>query len=556
MVLLLAVQVGLLWTHGSLLQRQHEDIQALREDIQALADSLDQDQDGWDSNDDRPAPGPRGPRRQAGRPGPGRLVRRMEARRQGRLRPGRIGEEQGPGRRPPVGQEAVAKAREVQEKLSIRRTSRRPRRRPGGGRPTHLDALAVGGAPAVALAAGGPVPLSPEGLRCRSTNISDGGSPVRRAARPGRCWRWGPCWRTRIRPPTLAVVDGWVHDLAGRMPLPWNFHGAIDVLNHYLFQEVGLQGDQETYDDPANAAHPQGHRPPAGHAHHPLHPVDGRGPAAGLPAPWAWPCPGTSSPACAWTWASCTSIPSTAAAPWARRGRPGWWSGPPAAGPPSIPPCCCRSPTAPSWCAWCATSTCASCAPSAWDEALWTSTHLVLLSPGESLPYRDRAFVHFKRGRDGRGHEGPQGGHPPGPGDRSGTRRSGWKSCSGAEAMDFARFLELARSHGWQGLSLWGVLLLPGPAVGGPGAPAPGPAAGGGALGGVRRQDPLGLPAQGERRRGAERAQGAPLRPAGGPAGGPELRRGQEPPRGALAAAALEDQGRACAPTGSAGATC
>ena len=34
----------------------------------------------------------------------------------------------------------------------------------------------------------------------------------------------------------------------------------------------------------------------------------------------------------------------------------------------------------------------------AWSEALWTSTHLVLLSPGESLPYRDRAFVHFKRG--------------------------------------------------------------------------------------------------------------------------------------------------------------
>ena len=26
--------------------------------------------------------------------------------------------------------------------------------------------------------------------------------------------------------------------------------------------------------------------------------------------------------------------------------------------------------------------------------------------------------------------------------------------------MDFARFLELARSHGWQGLSLWGVLVF------------------------------------------------------------------------------------------------
>ena len=54
--------------------------------------------------------------------------------------------------------------------------------------------------------------------------------------------------------PVLAVVDGWAFELAGRMPLPWNLHGAIDVLNNYLFQEVGLQGDRETYDDPANAA--------------------------------------------------------------------------------------------------------------------------------------------------------------------------------------------------------------------------------------------------------------------------------------------------------------
>ena len=57
--------------------------------------------------------------------------------------------------------------------------------------------------------------------------------------------------------PTLAVVAGWADDLAGLMPLPWNFHGAIDTLNQYLFQEVGLKGDQETYDDPANAAIPR-----------------------------------------------------------------------------------------------------------------------------------------------------------------------------------------------------------------------------------------------------------------------------------------------------------
>jgi ElaB/YqjD/DUF883 family membrane-anchored ribosome-binding protein len=50
-VVLLAAQVGLLWTHGSLLQRQHEDIQDLREDVQSLADDLYQDPDGSDSGD-------------------------------------------------------------------------------------------------------------------------------------------------------------------------------------------------------------------------------------------------------------------------------------------------------------------------------------------------------------------------------------------------------------------------------------------------------------------------------------------------------------------------
>ena len=33
-----------------------------------------------------------------------------------------------------------------------------------------------------------------------------------------------------------------------------------------------------------------------------------------------------------------------------------------------------------------------------WDEALWTSTHLTLLAPEDTGPYRDRAFVHLKRG--------------------------------------------------------------------------------------------------------------------------------------------------------------
>ena len=53
------------------------------------------------------------------------------------------------------------------------------------------------------------------------------------------------------------VLDEWAFELAGRMPLPWSIHGAIDALNHYLFQEQGLQGDRETFDDPDNAVLPR-----------------------------------------------------------------------------------------------------------------------------------------------------------------------------------------------------------------------------------------------------------------------------------------------------------
>lgn len=56
--------------------------------------------------------------------------------------------------------------------------------------------------------------------------------------------------------PTLARLDTWAFQLAGRMPLPWNLHAAIDALNAFLFQEQGLHGDATAYDDPANAVLP------------------------------------------------------------------------------------------------------------------------------------------------------------------------------------------------------------------------------------------------------------------------------------------------------------
>jgi len=106
-VTLLALQVGLLWVQGSLLQRQHRDLQALREDVQALADSLDQDQD-QDSWDDSGIEA-----------NPARWTRHRGA------RVARVSDDEGDQAEKDLAQsrqsaqEALAKARDTQEKMSI-----------------------------------------------------------------------------------------------------------------------------------------------------------------------------------------------------------------------------------------------------------------------------------------------------------------------------------------------------------------------------------------------------------------------------------------------------
>ena len=57
--------------------------------------------------------------------------------------------------------------------------------------------------------------------------------------------------------PVLGQLEDWAFRLAGRMPLPWNLHQAIDALNGLLFTELGFQGDRETYDAPENALLPR-----------------------------------------------------------------------------------------------------------------------------------------------------------------------------------------------------------------------------------------------------------------------------------------------------------
>lgn len=56
--------------------------------------------------------------------------------------------------------------------------------------------------------------------------------------------------------PLVMQLNEWAFTLAGRMPLPWNTHKALDALNHMLFEELGFEGDRETYDDPLNALLP------------------------------------------------------------------------------------------------------------------------------------------------------------------------------------------------------------------------------------------------------------------------------------------------------------
>lgn len=213
----------------------------------------------------------------------------------------------------------------------------------------------------------------------------------------GAVWAVAPMLEDPDPAPTLALVDGWVHDLAGRMPLPWNFHGAIDALNQFLFRDLGLQGDQDTYDDPANAAIPQ---------------VIAR--RKGLPIAlsilWmevarqlGFQAVGVALPGHFITGLR-TDLGLLFFDPF-NGGRPlgtdgaarlvqAATGGRTAFDPAMLVPASHRSILA----RLVRNLHVRFLRAQAWSEALWTSTHLVLLSPGEALPYRDRAFVHFKRG--------------------------------------------------------------------------------------------------------------------------------------------------------------
>lgn len=212
----------------------------------------------------------------------------------------------------------------------------------------------------------------------------------------------GPMLQDPNPGPTLSTVEGWVSDLAGRMPLPWSLDGAMDILNDFLFQEVGLQGDRNTYDDPANAALPL-------------------------------------------VLARKRGLPVTLSILWLEVARrlgfrgvgvalPGHFvvgleldvgtlyydpfSGGRAIGEEGLAQVVAlatggRSALAPSMLVPASNRAILTRLVrnlqvhfqrnQAWDEALWTSTHLVLLAPEDSHSYRDRALVHFQRGETAEG---------------------------------------------------------------------------------------------------------------------------------------------------------
>jgi hypothetical protein len=145
-VALLAFQVGLLWMQGSMLERQHGDLQSLRQDVQDLSDSLDQFTGSFDQEDSgdgylRPsrhrirhrAPGLVRVQDKEGGEGEG-VKKELEEQRKSE-------------------KDAVAKARDVREKLSIEENARKAEEKAKLEAESHKYRPLIWGGVVVALAA-------------------------------------------------------------------------------------------------------------------------------------------------------------------------------------------------------------------------------------------------------------------------------------------------------------------------------------------------------------------------------------------------------------------
>lgn len=213
----------------------------------------------------------------------------------------------------------------------------------------------------------------------------------------GAVWAVGPMLADPDPAGVRAVVDTWADDLAGHMPLPWNLHAAVDALNAYLFQTVGLQGDRDSYDDPANAVLPQVLERRKGL---PItlsilwmevaRRLGFQALGVGLPGHFITGLKLDVGTLYYDPYNEGRSVGEEEAAWLVQHATGGRAEFHPA----MLEPMTHRAILA----RLVRNLHVRFLRMGAWDEALWTSTHLVLLCPGDSLAYRDRAFVRIKRG--------------------------------------------------------------------------------------------------------------------------------------------------------------
>lgn len=203
---------------------------------------------------------------------------------------------------------------------------------------------------------------------------------------------------------TLAQLEAWAFDVAGQMPLPWNLLKAVDALNHFLFENLKFRGDHKTFDDPLNAVLPRVIERKLGL---PISlsilwidlarrlGLDAVG--VGLPGHFLAGLRVEVGLLCFDPFHRGMAVGEELAAELLAHATGG------------------LTPYHPSMLAPISHRAILSrlvrnlhlryVRAEAWDEAVWTSTHLILLAPAEPAPYQDRALVYLKRGDALRAHE-------------------------------------------------------------------------------------------------------------------------------------------------------
>jgi regulator of sirC expression with transglutaminase-like and TPR domain len=197
--------------------------------------------------------------------------------------------------------------------------------------------------------------------------------------------------------PTLELLDLWAFELAGKMPLPWDTGEALEALNDFLFRTHGLRGDRQHYDDPRNALLPQVLARKKGL------PIalsilwidlarrlglDAVG--IGLPGHFITALRTPGGLLCVDPFHGGRAVGDEEASELVHQATGGRVDFHPA----MLRPASHRAILT----RLVRNLHLRFVKIEAWDEALWTATHLLMLDPEDPLPYKERALVHLKRG--------------------------------------------------------------------------------------------------------------------------------------------------------------